>query len=161
MFFATDLPGTPGFGSSPPALWFFPPSFETQPGLPAVRWTPHQTAGEKREPPVCLHAHKKEKKTRPNTQKGVRKRHGAFSQTAAGHINRHRKHTTLLSGRCLFIALQWPSSLFIFGLCFQPRLSCMLMDLTFAESEPCHCNDFRRPAGRMLGWWAGTLKNKT
>lgn len=42
--------------------------------------------------------------TRVNTR-GVGERHGASSQTAAGHINRRRKHAALLSGRRLFIAL--------------------------------------------------------
>lgn len=59
LFFPSvmDLPGTPGLGSSPPALWFSPPSSETQPGPPAVRWTPHQTAGGKKKSLlfVCTH----------------------------------------------------------------------------------------------------------
>lgn len=43
-FLFMDLPGTQEPGSSPPALWFSLPSFETRPGPPAVHWTPHQTA---------------------------------------------------------------------------------------------------------------------
>lgn len=78
--------------------------------------------------------------------------HGAHQQTP--------KHAVLHSGRFLFIALMalepcCPLSL------FQAWLSCMLMDLTFAETKTCRYNDFTGPAGCLLRWWDRTLKKNT
>lgn len=81
-FLFMDLPGTLGPGSSPPALWFFLPSFETRPGPPVVHWTPHQTA--RKETQVCLRAHNKHVYTDVNT-------HRLVSGTVSPE-NSHRAH---------------------------------------------------------------------
>lgn len=65
-----------------------------------------------------------------------------------------------LSGRFLFIALValelcCPLSLFL------ARLSCMLMDLTFAETKPCRYDDFTGSAGCVVGCWDRSLKKTT
>lgn len=143
-----DLPGTPGSGSFPPALWFFRPSFETRPGPPVVHWTPHQTA--RKETGVCLGAHNK------HTQ--VEERHIVSREWPRGTSTDTKTRCLTLSGRFLFIALMalepcCPLSL------LQAGLSCMLMDLTFAKTKPCHCNDFTDPAGCMVGWW-GLLRKE-
>lgn len=155
-FVFMDLPGTPGSGSSPPALWFSLPSFETPPGPPAARWTPHQTARE--ETGVCLRAPNKHLYKQTHTQAG--ERHGVSREWPQGTSADTKTRRLTLSGRFLFIAPvalepRCPLS------SFQAWLSCMLMDLTFAETKPCRYDDINGPAGCLAGWWDRTLKEKT
>lgn len=62
-----------------------------------------------------------------------------------------------LSGRFLFLAVTALEACCPLSL-FQAWLSCMLMDITFGETKPCHYNDFNGTAGCLVGWWDKTLK---
>lgn len=90
----------------------------------------------------------------------VGERHSVSREWPQGTSTDTKTRCLTHSGRFLFIALMalepcCPLSL------FQAWLSCMLMDLTFAETKPRHYNDFTGPAGCRVGWWDRTLKKKT
>lgn len=95
-----------------------------------------------------------------HTHTQVGERHGVSREWPQGTSTDTKTRCLTLSGRFLFIALMAlePCCPLSF---FQAWLSCMLMDLTFAETKPCRNKDFTSPAGCTVGWWDRTLKKKT
>lgn len=92
-FYFMGLPETPGFGSLLPTLWFSLPSFDTRPGLPAVRWTLHQTGGE--ETHVSVRAHGEHVHTDANARTHGYIELGAVGclrRLATGHISSRHKN---------------------------------------------------------------------